>query len=41
MNDLNYRIIVGKGCFGNVFEFGKKSNMVIFFKSKDNIVYNF
>ncbi len=40
MNDPNHRITAGKGRFGNAFEFGKKSNTVIFFKSKDNIAYN-
>ncbi|NET31427.1 MAG: hypothetical protein F6K19_05425 [Cyanothece sp. SIO1E1] len=40
MNDPNHSITEGKGRFGNAFEFGEKSNTVIFFKSKDNIAYN-
>lgn len=40
MNITDHQIIKGKGKFGNAFEFGKKSNKVIYYKSKDNIAYN-
>ena len=40
LNDPNHRNTTGKGRFGNAFEFGEKSNKVIFYKSKDNIAYN-
>lgn len=40
MNNADHRIIEGKGQFGSAFEFGKKSDTVIFYKSKDNIAYN-
>ncbi len=40
MNNVDHGIVEGKGQMGNAFEFGKKSNKVIFYKSKDNIAYN-
>lgn len=40
MNNPDHRILEGKGQFGNAFEFGKKSDTVLFYKSKDNIAYN-
>lgn len=40
MNNPDHRIAEGKGQIGNAFEFGKKSNSVIFYKGKDNIAYH-
>ncbi len=40
MNISDHRITEGKGKYGNAFEFGKKGDKVIFYKSKDNISYN-
>lgn len=40
MNNSDHRIVLGKGLFGDAFEFGKKSDTVLFYKSKNNIVYN-
>lgn len=40
MHKPDHGIIEGKGRFGNAFEFGEKSNKVIFYKSKDNIAYD-
>lgn len=40
MNNPDHRIVEGKGQMGSAFEFGKKSNSVIFYKGKDNIAYH-
>lgn len=40
MNNADHGIVEGKGQFGDAFEFGYKSDTVIFYKSKDNIAYN-
>lgn len=40
MNINDHQIVKGKGQFGDAFKFGKKSDKVIFYKSKDNIAYN-
>lgn len=39
MNKTDHRIIEGKGQLGDAFEFGEKSEKVIFYKGKDNIAY--
>ncbi|MCE7995174.1 MAG: LamG domain-containing protein [Roseivirga sp.] len=40
MNNTDHSIIQGEGQFGNAFQFGEKSDTVLFYKSKDNITYN-
>lgn len=40
LNTTNHQLVKKKGVFGDAFEFGKKSNTVVFYKSKDNIAYN-
>ncbi|MBO3698087.1 LamG-like jellyroll fold domain-containing protein [Roseivirga sp. E12] len=40
MNNPDYKIIEGKGLFGNAFEFAKTDSKVVFYKSKDNIAYD-
>lgn len=40
MNTPDHSIVKGKGQFGNALSFGKKSETVIFYKSKDNIAYS-
>ena len=40
MHNHDYRVVTGKGRFGNAFEFGGKSSKVIYYKSKDNIAYD-
>lgn len=40
LNNSHHGITEGKGRFGNAFEFGEKSNTVLFYKSKDNIAYD-
>ena len=40
MNNADHQIVKGKGQLGDAFKFGKKSDKVIFYKSKDNIAYN-
>ena len=37
MNNAAHRIIEGEGQFGHAFEFGEKSNSVIFYNSKGNV----
>lgn len=39
VKDTDHRIVEGQGMFGNAFEFGEKSDTVIFYKSKGNIAY--
>lgn len=39
MNNPDHQIIEGEGQSGDAFKFGKKSDKVIFYKSKDNIAY--
>lgn len=39
MHNADHRIAKEMGLFGDAFEFGEKSNKVIFYKSKDNITY--
>lgn len=40
MNKADHQIAKGKGQLGNAFEFGKKSNTVIFYKSMGNVAYD-
>lgn len=40
MNNPDHQISEGKGVFGSAFQFGKKSNKVLFYKSKNNIAYD-
>lgn len=41
MNNADHRIVKGKGQFGDAFEFSyKKNKKVVYYKSKDNIVYD-
>lgn len=40
MKKADHRIIEGKGQWGSAFEFGEKSDKVIFYKGKDNIAYD-
>ena len=40
IKSLDHRLVEEKGVLGDAIEFGKKSNTVIFYKSKDNITYN-
>lgn len=40
MKSPDHRLVEGKGVYGDALEFGEKSNIVIFYKSKDNIAYN-
>lgn len=40
MHNANHRIIGGEGLLGDAFEFGEKSGPIIFYNSKDNLVYN-
>lgn len=40
MNNADNRTVQDKGRFGHAFEFGEKTNNVIFYKSKANIAYD-
>nr|WP_298793619.1 LamG-like jellyroll fold domain-containing protein [uncultured Allomuricauda sp.] len=40
MNNPDHRIAKGEGIFGDAFQFGKKSDTVVFYKSENNIVYS-
>lgn len=39
MNNADHEIVKGKGLQGDAFKFGKRSDKVIFYKSKNNIAY--
>lgn len=40
MNNVDHRIAQNKGRFGHAFEFGEKTNKVIYYNSKANIAYD-
>ncbi len=40
MNNADHEIVSGKGKWGDAFRFGRKSDTIIFYKSKDNIIYS-
>ncbi|MFK7844815.1 MAG: LamG-like jellyroll fold domain-containing protein [Rhodothermales bacterium] len=40
MHNANHRIVERGGLIGDAFEFGEKSGPVLFYNSKDNLVYN-
>jgi len=40
MNNTDHRISTGGGRWGDAFQFGKRSDTVIFYKSKHNIAYD-
>ena len=40
LHNANHQFLEGVGKFGDAFQFGAKSDTVIFFKSKDNIAYD-
>lgn len=40
MKNTDHQIVIGKGHLGNAFKFGRTSDKVIFYKSKDNLEYN-
>ncbi len=40
MHNADHQILKGQGQFGDAFRFGSRTDTVVFFKAKDNIVYD-
>lgn len=40
MHNADHQLLAGQGQFGDAFRFGSRTDTVIFFKGKDNIVYD-
>lgn len=40
LHNSHHKILSGKGIFGDAFQFGQKSDTVIYYRSPDNIAYN-